>query len=124
MQQVVAIVVGLLGIVVILFGAGWAIVLAMARCAFERFLKMQLVDLTKAHVSDLLDKVRNPVVRRLLNKHAGEAAGAIVVSLVRSELKSRFRIGLLIMLAGLGVFISAFYVTSWWTSAVKLFTST
>lgn len=68
MQQVVAILVGLLGVLVILFGAGWAIVFAMARYAFERVLKMQLVDLTKAHVSDLLDKIRNPIVRRLLNK--------------------------------------------------------
>lgn len=123
MQQIVAIIVGLLGVLVILFGAGWAIVFAMARYAFERFLKMQLVDLTKAHVSDLLDKIRNPIVRRLLNKHAGEAAGAVVLSLVRGELKSRFRIGLLIMLAGLGVLISAFYVPSWWPSAAKLFTS-
>lgn len=118
MQTVVAVITGLVGAVAMVVGLIWAMLWIGARYGFERVLKSQYVDQTKAQVADLLAGVRNPLVRRVLTRQAGEAAGAMLVSLIRGEMTSRVRVGYLIIAAGIGLVIAAFYVPSWWPALI------
>jgi uncharacterized protein YggT (Ycf19 family) len=114
MHQLIAVVVGVIGVLLILFGAGWALVFAMARHGFERFTKAEWTHEITGSVAELVDKVRNPIVRRLLTRHAADTAVAFVVSAARSELTSRVRVGLITVAVGVGILVSAFYVPLWW----------
>lgn len=114
MLRFVPIIFGILGTLLILLGFGWAILWKVVQFGFERFLKAQYANEAKIQVFEALSKIRNPLIRNVLTKHAGTAAGTFIVSAVRSELTARYRMGLLIIALGICVLISGFYAPSWW----------
>jgi hypothetical protein len=120
MIQVFAVLVGISGIALLLFGAGWTTLFVFARLGWDRFVQKQWAAQTSTKIGDYAEGIRNPILRRLVNKHSANAASAVVISMIRGEISSRIQIGFAIMAAGLAIFVASFFASSWAQSFIDM----
>ena len=101
---------GLGGLAAIVVGLVWCLAVLAARRVFERTLASALVDAVKLQAVDLIEHVKNPLLRRIVNQRTGEYVGNKLVDHVREDLKRRLVIGVAITAGGIGATAGAFFV--------------
>lgn len=101
---------GLGGFAAIVVGLVWCLAVLAARRVFERSLGSALADIVKLQAADLIEQVRNPLLRRIVNQRTGEYVGNRLVDFVREDLRRRLVIGVAIAAGGIGAVIGAFFV--------------
>lgn len=101
------------GVGLMAFGAAWCIAVVVARRVFERALASAFADTVRVQASDLIEKIRNPLVRRIVNQRTGAFAGNLLIDKVRDDLQWRLVLGVGIMAAGAAGFVAAFFAP-WW----------
>lgn len=119
MRYAVAVAVGLGGVVVVVLGVIWSLAIRTARRGFERALASGLADQTRQQMGDMIERVQNPILRRILNRRMGEMAGSALIGLIRKDLEQRARAGLVILGCGAALVVLAFFVPGLWGSWVS-----
>jgi hypothetical protein len=112
MTTAVTIAVVVLGIVLILLGIATYLFFRFLRYVFERSLKSELAAQGREQVEVAAERISHPLVRRFVTEHVVTTGGTIAVSLARSTLQSRMRMGLWLALGGLTALVAGVYVDS------------
>ena len=110
MFLVIAILVGLAGLALAIFGIGYAAVFLAGRAMFDRALASETADVSRAYVESANGKNKSGFVRRHLSGKLGAMAGAAAVSFLRGQLSSGVQRGWLLAGAGLACIVLAFFV--------------
>ena len=110
MTFAIAILLALAGIGLILFGLGYSAVFFAARTMFNRTLASHVADQSKVYVENAIGKIKSEFVRKQLVGRIGTMAGTAAVSIVRNELSSCVKCGLLIAGGGIACIIASFNV--------------
>ncbi len=110
MRYALAIVIGIAGILGIIVGIAWVAAVLGARKVFDRILASSAIDIVKLTAAELIERVKNPLLQRIINHRTGAMAGGMLVDFVREDLSTRLRMGLGIIGGGAAAFILAFFV--------------
>lgn len=87
MNYVVAVLVGLAGIIGVVVGTVLAVSVRAARRSFDRALASGLAASTRLEVGQMMERVRHPLLRWIINRRTGEMAGGMLVSYVQDMLR-------------------------------------
>lgn len=110
MGVLAAALVGLLGIVSLAM-SGFALSLALSgRRAFEAALADDGADGFRARGEVLIDRIRHPALRWIINRRTGALAGTVLIGVVRDRLDTLRRSSLIGAVVGLGLIVFAFWV--------------
>lgn len=101
---------GLAGLAAIAVGIAWCLAVVVARRVFERALNSVLADIVRLQAVDLIEQVKNPLLRRIVNRGTGEYVGNALVDFVREDLWRRLMIGLGIIAIGVMAIAGIFFV--------------
>lgn len=110
MRYALAVFIGVSGLIGILAGLAWVAAVLGARKVFERVLASSAVDIVKLTATELIERVKNPLLRRIVNHRTGAMAGGMLVDFVREDLSTRLRMGFFIIAGGVVAIILAIYV--------------
>ena len=107
------ILVGLLGVLAIIFGLGNYFMFRIGLRIFDQALKSDIAAQGGEQVERAAMKISNPLVRRFLMQHLVKTGGAMAVSVARGALESRMRTGIWTALAGAVAFVASFFTGGW-----------
>jgi len=110
MAYAAAVAVGLLGLLSLVSGAIGLVLAASARRAFEAALADDSEDGLRARGVLLVDRIRHPALRWIINRRTGAMAGTVVIAVVRDRLATLRRSSLIGGVVGLGLVVLAFLV--------------
>ena len=113
MATALQILAGLLGLVLIAVGAVMFLLFHFMLRYFDRFWVSQAAHEGRQTVTDLAEKIPNPMVKRFVLKYGVDAGGKILVSLVRDAMKSRRRMGLYIAGGGIAAILFSSTAHEW-----------
>lgn len=110
MRYALAILIGVGGLIGIVAGIAWIAAVLGARKVFERILASSAIDIVKLTAAELIERVKNPLLRRIVNQRTGAMAGGMLVDFVREDLSARLRMGFGVIGGGVAAIILAFSV--------------
>ena len=110
MAYVAAVAAGLLGLLALASGAIGLFIAASARRAFEAALADDGADGLRSRGVLLVERIRHPVLRRIVNRRTGAMAGTVLIAVVRDRLATLRRSSVIGGVVGLGLVVFAFHV--------------
>ncbi len=113
MALVMAAAVGLLGVLGLVAGCLAVLVASAARRGFEAALADESDDGLRARGVLLVERVRSPALRWVINRRTGAKAGSVLVGVVRDRLAAMRRGGLVAVSSGIVAMILAFQIPGW-----------
>jgi hypothetical protein len=113
MTFVVAIIIGIVGVVAIVLGIGYFAMFSIGSSIFEQALTGEAAEGGKAQVESAVWKISNLFLGKALAEQLVAAGGEVALTRTRSILATRKRIGLLVAAAGLLAFLASFFTGSW-----------
>lgn len=110
MALVLAVLAALIGVLSLVLG-GLALFVANAgRRAFEAALADESDDGLRARGVMLVDRVRSPALRWIINRRTGAMAGTVAIAAVRDRLATLYRGGIISIGFGVAAAIAAFVI--------------
>lgn len=107
MTLVLAVVAGLLGMVAVAAGCIAVFVAGSGRKAVDAALADESADGLRARGVLLVERIRSPALRWVINRRTGAMAGTVVVGVVRDRLDALRRGGLIGLASGVALVILA-----------------
>jgi hypothetical protein len=121
MTIAVAIIVGLIGMIAIVFGLIYFFFFKIGSALFEKTLQTDAAKYGQDQVAHAVRSISNKFLGRELADTIIATGGTAALALTRNILKSRMRTGVLVATGGLMVFVASFFTGSWlpmiWRSA-------
>lgn len=102
--------IGLLGLFLTIGGALSTLTVAAARRLFESALASDSADGLRQRGIDLVDRIRNPLLRRIINRRSGAFVGNALVEAIREDLSAKFRLAIVTAILGPALIVLALHV--------------